>query len=151
MKKKIISLFLAIMMIASIIPMGTLSASAATKKTQAEAVAWLKSQQGAKYDFDGEYGTQCTEFVKAYVNFVMTGNPWTNCGYEVTYNGRDVWQSSFWKSNGWTVYENTADFVPQPGDIFAAGLYSYGHTGVVISSDIYTAVTAEANADNDYV
>lgn len=150
--KKILSVFLALLMIISIIPMSSITASAATAiKTQNEAVTWLNAQQDKTYNFDGAYGTQCTEFVKAYVNYLMTGDPWQNCGYAVDYNGRDVWKSSFWKNNGWTVYENTIDFMPQPGDIFCAGLSSYGHTGVVISSDIYTAKIAEANGRDSIV
>ena len=143
--KKLLSLILPLLLIFSSITI--IKANAASPiKSKSEAITWLNSQQDKTYDFDGAYGTQCTEFVKAYVNYVMTGNPWTDCGYSVYYNGRDVWQSSYWSNNGWTIYENTYDFVPQPGDIFCAGISSYGHTGVVISSDIYTATIAEANA-----
>ncbi len=147
--KKIVSVTLMIMMILSMFVVPVSAASPI--KTKNEAIAWLNAQQDKTYNYDNAYGTQCTEFVKAYVNYVMTGDPWQNCGYAVDKNGRDVWQSSFWKNNGWTVYNNTADFMPQPGDIFSAGLYSYGHTGVVISSDLYTAKIAHANGRDNVV
>ena len=150
--KRVFSAVLSVSLLCCTIPFTAVTVSAANSiKTQAEAVAWLNSQQDAEYNFDGAYGTQCTEFVKAYVNYLMTGNPWTNCGYVVNHSGGDVWKSSFWAENGWTVYENTPDFLPQPGDIFSAGLSGHGHTGVVISSDIYTAVIAEANGRDDIV
>ncbi len=126
-------------------------ANAATNaiKTQDEAVNWLNQQEGATYDFNGANGTQCVEFVKAYVNWLVTGDVWTNVWPNgLTGNGNNIWKNTLWEDLGWTVYENTSDFLPQPGDIFSAGTNSANHTGIVISSDLKTAVIADANARN---
>lgn len=128
--------------------------SANAIKTQDEAVAWLRAQGGASYDFGNFYddegnlwgGTQCVEFVKAYVNWLMTGDPWHDVWNRPTLNGNTIWQNSLWGELGWTVYYNSADFVPQPGDIFSAGQSNYIHTGVVISSNVNTATIADSNS-----
>lgn len=152
--KKLLSLLLTFVMTLTVLCgmfAGTkIEASAATtaKVTQNDAVVWLKNQDGAKYDFDGKYGTQCVEFVKAYVNYLVNGDPWSDCWNRPTLNGNNIWQNSIWKELGWTVYTNTADFMPQPGDIFSAGTSNGNHTGVVISSDLNKAVIADANARN---
>ena len=113
--------------------------------TKSQAVAWLNKQQDKVYDFNNANGTQCTEFVRAYVNYVMTGDPWKYCGYTNDMDGWVVWKSPYWTNNkdGWTVHQNTADFMPQPGDIFCAG--AFNHTGVVISSSLNSAVIADGN------
>ena len=151
--KKFISIFLAAIMICGMITIAPISVSAVTSsiKTQAEAVTWLKAQGGASYNIDtSTSGTQCVEFVKVYVNWLLKGNPWSDAWGRGTGNGWEVWKNSLWSELGWTVYYNTADFMPQPGDIFSSGTTAYGHTGVVISSDLNTAVIADANADYPY-
>lgn len=144
---KFLSVFLVGVFILSTIPFVTNAQSAV--KTQSEAVEWLKSQTGATYDFNGANGTQCVEFVKAYVNWLICGNAWTDCWNRVTLDGCNIWKNSLWAELGWEVYYNSDGFIPQPGDIFSAGLGTNGnHTGVVISSDGNTAYIAEANASN---
>ena len=91
--------------------------------------------------------------MRAYVNWLVNGDPWTDAWGGPTYDGSNIWENPIWDRLGWRVYENTADFLPLPGDIFSAGKYHYGgynaHTGVVISSDLYTAVVADSNARNN--
>lgn len=145
--KKLIAYVLVTAMILSILPF-VVSAATVSVKSKDEAVSWLNSQDGATYDFDGIYGTQCVEFVKAYVNWLVTGNAWNDCWNRPTGNGNTIWQNSLWEELGWEVYYNTSDFLPQPGDIFSAGTNNGNHTGVVISSDINTAIIADANARN---
>ena len=156
--KKLISILLVVIIVSSACVTTGLSVDAATVsseavsvnaiKTQDEAVTWLKAQNGASYNLDTTTeGTQCTEFVKAYVNWLIKGNAWTDAWGRPTNNGWEVWKNSLWAELGWKVYENTADFLPQPGDIFSSGITKYGHTGVVISSNLNTAVVAEANVD----
>lgn len=150
--KKSISLLLTIIMLMSVFSIASVTSNAATAiKTQAEAVSWLKSQNNATYDFDGQWGTQCPEFVRAYVNWLLKGNAWTDAWGRPTLDGKDVWKNSLWAELGWKVYKNTADFLPQPGDIFSAGITNYGHTGVVISSTVSTATIADANGRNTVV
>lgn len=152
--KKILSFLLAASILICSLSLSAITVSAQESiKTQAEAVAWLNSQQDAVYDFDGAYGTQCVEFVKAYVNWLCTGNAWSDVWNRPTLDGDEIWKNSLWAELGWTVYENTDDFLPLPGDIFSAGYHASGgtwrHTGVVISSDLSTAVIAEANARSE--
>ena len=124
--------------------------SANAIKTREEAVVWLNSQGGATYNLDtSTSGTQCVEFVKAYVNWLINGNPWADAWGRPTLNGGDIWQNSLWPELGWQVIQNSPDFIPQPGDIFSSvGMNDNGHTGVVISSDVNNAVVAEANVDD---
>ena len=160
MKKKItkaVSLLLTVVLVFSvfaIVPMTTVSA-ADSIKTQSEAVAWLNAQDGASYNFsdfqdeDGVWwrGTQCVEFVRAYVNWLVNGDPWADAWGGPTYNGDTIWQNPIWSRLGWQVIDNYDAFVPQPGDIFSSrGM----HTGVVISSNALTAIVADANARNSY-
>ena len=151
-KLTIYSIILFMIMVAfMLITTKEVSASTNAIKTQQEAVNWLKSQNGNKYDFDGVDGTQCVEFVRAYVNFLLKGNPWTDAWNGIhPGNGREVYNSAMWKKLGWDVYKNTADFLPQPGDIFSAGgKTKYGHTAVVISSTLTKATIMEANFDGN--
>ena len=153
--KKLTSVLLAVIMAFGVLTVAPFTVSAKnTICTQSQAVAWLKSQDGASYDFGNFYdgkgnywgGTQCVEFVKAYVNWLMTGNAWHDVWNRPTLNGDTIWKNSLWNELGWTVYYNTADFMPQPGDIFSSGGC---HTGVVISSDLNKAVVADSNARNN--
>ena len=161
MKKRIISLALCLCMLVGIFAGLVVTAHAVNYAvhTQDEAVSWLQSQDGASYDFGdfGNYvGTQCPEFIRAYVNWLVNDNPWADAWGGSTYDGSNIWENPIWNRLGWEVHENTLDFMPQPGDIFSAGQYHYGgivaHTGVVVSSDLNTAEVADANARdaNDY-
>ena len=123
--------------------------AASTVKTRDEAVAWLRAQEGARYDIDGAYGSQCSDFTSAYVNYVLTGNPYG--GRIGVYNANQYSNAGLYPSD-WQVIQNTATFVPQPGDIFIVnGADSrYGHTGVVISSTVNTATIADQNGMSDW-
>ena len=145
--KKIISIIIVLAIVmTSLFVAPTTTKAASSVKTKDEAIAWLKSQNNATYDFDGQIGTQCVEFVKAYVNWLLTGNAWTDSWKRATGDGKDIWKNSLWEELGWKVYYNDASFMPQPGDIFSAGTSKGNHTGVVISSDLKSAVIADANA-----
>ncbi|MGN0550517.1 MAG: Ig-like domain-containing protein [Acutalibacteraceae bacterium] len=151
--KKSLSMLLAFIIMLSVLCIAPVTAGAATSsiKTQAEAVNWLNAQGGASYNIDtSTSGTQCVEFVKAYVNWLLKGNAWADAWGRGTGNGYEIWRNSLWSELGWAVYYNTPDFMPQPGDIFSSGTTAYGHTGVVISSNLNTAVIADANADYPY-
>ena len=89
--------------------------SASCVKTRDEAVAWLNAQEGARYNVDGSYGSQCSDFTSAYVNYVLTGNPYG--GRIGVYNAKEYANAGLYPSD-WQVIQNTASFVPEPGDIF---------------------------------
>ena len=152
--KRIMSVFLTVIIVLGVIFVAPFTVNAQNARcTQQQAVAWLNAQGGKSYDFgnftdgEGNYwgGTQCVEFVRAYVNWLVNGNPWTDAWGGATGNGDTIWQNALWGRLGWKVYYNTADFMPQPGDIFSSGGC---HTGVVISSNLNTAVVADSNAGN---
>ena len=125
------------------------SVSASAIKSRDEAVAWLRAQEGARYDIDGAYGSQCSDFTSAYVNYVLTGNPYG--GRIGVYNANQYSNANLYPSD-WQVFANTPSFLPEPGDIFVVNGADarYGHTGVVISSDIYTATIADQNGMSDW-
>ena len=125
------------------------SVSASCVKSQAEAVAWLNAQEGARYDIDGAYGSQCADFSSAYVNYVLTGNPY---GGRISVYDAYAYSNANLYPSDWQVFSNSASFVPEPGDIFVVtGADSnYGHTGVVISSTTNTATIVDQNGMSDW-
>lgn len=54
--------------------------------TQSEAVAWLKTQaaNNTKFDVDGKNPYQCSDFVSAYINYIIYGDPyyWKNNNHQ---------------------------------------------------------------------
>lgn len=124
----------------------------AAVKTRDEAVAWL-NQQGGKTYGDG----QCVALVRAYVNWLVNGSTGTQAnwglykkGDGISGDGRDIWKNLLWSEMEWRVYENTADFVPEPGDIFSSGISSGNHTGVVVSSNVSKATVVDCNLTAPY-
>ncbi len=125
MRKKLFYILFAALCICLL---GSLSAQALTRD---EAVNWAKMQanNGTAYDVDGIYGYQCSDFGTAYINYLITGNPYSKT--YTTYMGYKYFDLSY--PSGWQRIANTADFVPQPGDIlcFAGNSSnSAGHVAV---------------------
>ncbi|MBQ4644377.1 MAG: InlB B-repeat-containing protein [Clostridia bacterium] len=123
--KKILSVFLALLMIISVIPMSSITASAASIiKTQSEAVAWLNLQKNECY------GTgSCTHFVSAYMNWLTTGTADAYGSYILPQSPFGFVTFAQKNSQIWTVVQRTDSTVPQAGDIFVSG---DAHVGVVI-------------------
>ena len=147
--KKLTSVFLAVIMTLGVMTVAPFTVSAASCiKTQSEAVAWLKAQEGARYNLDGVYGSQCSDFSSAYINYILYGNPYA--GKFGVFDAKDYVNANLYPSD-WQVIKNTASFVPQPGDIFVTqGATVHGHTGVVISSTVYNADIADQNGMGDW-
>lgn len=115
--KKFLSIFLALLMIVSIIPMSSITASAASViKTQSEAVNWLNQQTNSLYG-----GGQCTEFVSAYMNWLITGTATASGSYIVPQWPQGYVTFAQSDPQNWIVIKNEASTVPQPGDIFVSG------------------------------
>lgn len=136
MRKKAISLFVGVLCILIAYSMFTVTASAITRN---DAVNWVKQQANNKkaFDVDGINGYQCSDFASAYINYIIYGDPyyWKNNNHKgfTTYNGCNYFYQSY--PSGWQKITNTADFIPQAGDIlcFAAGSKnSAGHVAVAI-------------------
>lgn len=113
-------------------------AHAATSKTQAQAVEWLKSLIGTQAkDMDGMYGAQCVDFIQHYYSWLgVYGGGGNACDY--------AWNTL---PSGFTRIEDYYGFVPDPGDIavwtVGSGGVSAGHVGVVISADLSTLTVAD--------
>lgn len=149
--KKAAVLLLAVLVMFAAMPAGHLTAEAASSiKTKAEAVAWLKAQDGAWYDLDNDWGPQCSDFVSAYINFLLYGKADIKTregGFGKVLNAPEYANASLYPSD-WKILENTPTFVPEPGDIFVSK--SGCHVGVVISSDVQKALIVDQNSRPGY-
>ncbi|MCQ4022703.1 MULTISPECIES: lectin-like protein [unclassified Ruminococcus] len=145
MVKKLTSVILVFVMILGVFVFVPFSASAVTKHTQSEAVAWAKSKIGKYLDYDKEYGAQCVDLIAYYYNYLGTTTPGGNaCDY--TKNKLP---------SGWKRIKNYSGFKPQPGDIVVWDSYAkpdqysstgiYGHIGIVTSGNSSKFNTIEQN------
>lgn len=132
MRRKILCM---VGMIFAVVALYTVSVSAITRD---QAVNWAKTQanNGVMYK-DSGFGGQCTDFVSAYMNYIVYGDAhyWKNTGGGGfrTYDAKDYFSKSY--PSGWQKISNTPDFVPQPGDILCFGANSsnsFGHVAVAI-------------------
>ncbi len=101
--KKALSVFLALLMIMSIIPMSSITASA-TSRTPDEAIGWCQSELGHSLDYDGYYGAQCVDLIAFYYQWLGVTTPGGN-GCDYAHNALP---------NGWTRVQGGQ---PQKGDI----------------------------------
>lgn len=125
--KKFLSLFLALLMIISIIPMSSITASAATTHTADEAIAWCKSyadtNKGIDADSNGSYA--CVDLTIGYYKYLGAQPYYGNaCDYAT------LKQSQL--PSGWTI---TKGGTPQKGDIliYVGGL---GHVAIFESTNV---------------
>ncbi len=136
MKKisKVLSVFLSLLMVISIIPMTSITASAAT---QTEAVAWANDQVGKSIDYDGVEGVQCVDLIKAYYAYLGVS--------PVKGHGRQYATNAL--PSGWSRIAYYNGFVPQPGDIvvWTYASSSYGHVAIVTSASTSYINVVEQN------
>lgn len=129
---KVLSFFLALLMVVSIVPFTAIETKAATlSKTAAEAVAWAQSKVGQRLDYDGEpkkYPEQCVDLTKWYYHYLGV-TPIIANGNEYAYESK--------LPSGWKLIKYYNGLVPQPGDIAVwsetlteAGKL-YGHVAIV--------------------
>ncbi|MBQ9387038.1 MAG: InlB B-repeat-containing protein [Lachnospiraceae bacterium] len=146
MKKRVWSIVLTLVMVASAFAVLPKRAYADRSLTKQEAVTWLRNQSEAYYDLDGAYGAQCSDFTSAYMNWLVTGN--ARSGTYGVYNANYYPTVAGWNTSRWEVIENYSSLVPEPGDIFITNgsMPEYGHTGVVISSTVNKATIIDQNA-----
>ena len=88
-----------------------------TEHTRAEAVEWLHGMVGTSIDYDGAYGAQCVDFIKAYYDWL---------GVEAVHGDAQDYRSNL-LPDGFTRIEN-AD--PMPGDVLIYTGGNYGHVGI---------------------
>lgn len=122
MKKRIISLALALLMVLALMPTLSSPANALTGHTQAEAVAWAQAQNGKPLDFDHVYGEQCVDLIKYYYQYL--GN---NEAYAHGNANEYAWNAL---PSGWT--RVSSGF--RPGDIavFKTNYKDYNDNGSLI-------------------
>ena len=118
MKKRMLSLVLAVLMVVCLLPTTALAATAG--HTAADAIAWAQSQVGQSLDYDGVYGAQCVDLICYYYQYLGQRSPGGNgCDY-ATNRLPDGWQ-------------RIKGAQPQPGDILVYSGNSenpYGHVGI---------------------
>jgi hypothetical protein len=92
----------------------------ATSQTAAAAIAWVQAQVSHSIDYDGAYGAQCVDLIKAYYNYLGVS--------PVSGNGCDYATNSL--PSGWSRIKGAA---PQKGDILVYSGNSsnpYGHVAI---------------------
>ena len=85
--------------------------------SQSEALNWLHNAVGVSIDFDGAYGAQCVDLLKAYYDYLGVG---------AQHGNAQDYRSNF-LPQGWQRIEG-AD--PLPGDILIYVGGTYGHVAV---------------------
>lgn len=128
MKKRIMSLFLALAICMTLMPATMLPVQAATNgHTREEAVAKAVEMYRNQYDYDGVYGVQCVDMTVGYYRYLV--------GYSVSGNGCDYRSNRL--PSGWKIGE----VLPEPGDVMVWGPgvgganAKYGHVAVVVDTD----------------
>ncbi|QYC50964.1 N-acetylmuramoyl-L-alanine amidase [Mammaliicoccus phage vB_MscM-PMS3] len=110
-------------------------------KTQKQVVDYIKSLEGKGWDWDNAYGWQCFDTANYHANFAMgmslAGEGAKDIPYKNDFTGKA------------DLYNNTPEFLAQPGDIvvwtsptFGGG---YGHVASVISATLNTITVIEQN------
>lgn len=93
------------MMVCAVMVLGcTMVSQAQTTHTQQEAMNWLKSKVGTGIDFDGIWGNQCVDLIKAYYQYLGVA-PVSGNGIDYTWNAVPA---------GWTRIQGA---IPQTGDV----------------------------------
>ena len=122
--------------------------SAATKKTQAQAVSWAEK----KADEKAKVGSgQCVALIYEYYKYL---------GYAVVYGNATDFQNNSLPDKEWKRIKNSKGFVPEPGDIAVWAAFSelnqyytlgqYGHVGIVRSGDASNFKSVEQHINGLY-
>ena len=145
MKKKVFSKSMA-WLLSVVMAFGVLvftpieNAEAYTSHSRDEAVAWARSKIGSKIDMDG-YPTsnpyQCVDLIMAYYQYLGVSR--------VSGNGCDYSHNSL--PSGWTRIQNTASFVPNPGDIvvWTDEGWKNGHVAIFLSGNTSNFTSIDQN------
>ena len=123
MRKRVISLVLALLMVLTLVPsLGTQANAQTGGHTRSEAVNWAVSQQGESLDFDNVYGETSVDLIKYYYKYLGE-----NASYAMGNANAYAWNDL---PPGWT--RVTSDY--RPGDIavFKTNYKDYNDNGVYI-------------------
>lgn len=133
-KRLIRCLFVILLIINSlVIIMPNIKVGAYSSHTQQEALNWVRNQVGKGIDYDGIYGNQCVDLIKAYYAYLGVS--------PVGGNGSDYTSNSL--PSGWQRIKGAS---PKPGDIlvYTGGYNNYGHVAIYEADRI----TYHQNFDN---
>ena len=88
-------------------------------KNADQAISWVKSKLGKGIDFDGAYGNQCVDLIKAYYSYL---------GQKQSYGNGSGYTSNSMPS-GWTRIKGAQ---PKRGDVlvYTGGYGGYGHVAI---------------------
>lgn len=144
--KKVLSLFMALIMLLSITAGIDMSSLAATNNhTAAEAVQWAKSQIGKALDYDGAYGAQCVDLI--YYYYVYLGQS-SKGGSAYAYMTNSL-------PSGWKRIKINSSSAMKAGDIavwkqnYGEWTGSYGHVSIV-ESDVSTSSSKFTTIQQNY-
>ena len=107
-------------------------------KSRQDAVNWAYAQEGKFLDYDKASGAQCVDLIKYYYAYLGVADYARGNGCDYVSNALP---------GGWTRIKNTADFVPEPGDIAVWGkeLSVYGHVSIILSANVHSFVSMDQN------
>ena len=95
---------------------------------QIDALNWIQSSIGKKFDTDGKHGLQCKDYANAYSAYL---------GHELKpSNAADTWSIS--QDPFWQKIEPSKTTIPQPGDIVIWKSWKdnpYGHIAVILDAE----------------
>lgn len=102
---------------------------------------------GHYIDWDGHYGYQCVDEMRAYIKEVFGWAPYT--AVPTTGNAKDIFKN-FVNNQYFTKVLNTPSGIPKKGDIifFTTYLFLYGwagHVAIYDSGDLYNIVSFDQN------
>lgn len=136
MKKRVLSLALAVLMALSLLP--TAASASTGGKTADDAINWVRSKAGQPLDYDGAYGAQCVDLICYYYRCLGQTSPG---GYAKEYRTNAL-------PSGWQRLQGVQ---PQKGDILVYNPSVKNEAGHVAIYESDYSTWHQNYADRQYV
>lgn len=136
MKKRVLSLALAVLMALSLLP--TAASASTGGKTADDAINWVRSKAGQPLDYDGAYGAQCVDLICYYYRCLGQTSPG---GYAKEYRTNAL-------PSGWQRLQGVQ---PQKGDILVYNPSAKNEAGHVAIYESDYSTWHQNYADRQYV
>lgn len=136
MKKRVLSLALAVLMALSLLP--TAASASTGGKTADDAINWVRSKAGQPLDYDGAYGAQCVDLICFYYKYLGQASPG---GYAKEYRTNAL-------PSGWQRLQGVQ---PQRGDILVYNPSAKNEAGHVAIYESDYSTWHQNYADRQYV
>ena len=136
MKKRVLSLALAVLMALSLLP--TAASASTGGKTADDAINWVRSNAGQPLDYDGAYGAQCVDLICYYYRCLGQTSPG---GYAKEYRTNAL-------PSGWQRLQGVQ---PQKGDILVYNPSAKNEAGHVAIYESDYSTWHQNYADRQYV